>query len=85
MVSGLPEVVGETEPDLVSAAQQLFSDTMELGSAIKVVSVGRLGASGKPSPRKVLVRLETKQQASAIIKAAEILREHNKKAKEESG
>ena len=86
VVSGFPKAAGGTKPDLASAVQEMFSDTRELGSAIKVVSAGRLGASGKPTPRKILVQLETtsKQQASAIIKAAKSLREHDQKAKKES-
>lgn len=83
VVSGLAEDAAEKEADLSSAVQQLFSDTMQLDADVNIVSVKRLGAPGKPTPRKTLVKLESKQQAAAVLKAAKSLREYNHKAKEE--
>lgn len=77
VVSGVAE---STAPaDLQHFIQEIITETMDL-SDVTVVAAERLGSpptSEGVRPRKILVRLQTKQQAIATLKVAHRLKEHN--------
>ncbi|CAL8465885.1 g5421 [Coccomyxa elongata] len=77
VVSGVAESTAPAE--LQHFIQEIIAETMDLPD-ITVVTAERLGSQPKSEgvrPRKILVRLQTKQQAIATLKVAHRLKEYN--------